>query len=102
MNRAPPVVSNPAPPLAGMPFRAQMPRMPVHPGHSGLAPLRQVWSESLDESLVCRGLVTLRPSFGGCLICRGDCDIQGLMPTIALVDDDRNILTSVSIALEAE
>ena len=27
---------------------------------------------------------------------------QGLMPTIALVDDDRNILTSVSIALEAE
>ncbi|MCB1472027.1 MAG: response regulator, partial [Rhodobiaceae bacterium] len=24
------------------------------------------------------------------------------MPTIALVDDDRNILTSVSIALEAE
>ena len=27
---------------------------------------------------------------------------HGLMPTIALVDDDRNILTSVSIALEAE
>jgi two-component system response regulator ChvI len=27
---------------------------------------------------------------------------QGHMPTIALVDDDRNILTSVSIALEAE
>ena len=27
---------------------------------------------------------------------------QGPMPTIALVDDDRNILTSVSIALEAE
>src|SRR3984957_20420433 len=26
----------------------------------------------------------------------------GLMPTIALVDDDRNILTSVYIALEAE
>ena len=25
-----------------------------------------------------------------------------MMPTIALVDDDRNILTSVSIALEAE
>ena len=24
------------------------------------------------------------------------------MPTIALIDDDRNILTSVSIALEAE
>jgi two-component system response regulator ChvI len=24
------------------------------------------------------------------------------MPTIALVDDDRNILTSVSLALEAE
>src|SRR6266566_4011186 len=27
---------------------------------------------------------------------------RGCMPTIALVDDDRNILTSVSIALEAE
>src|SRR5256884_8935320 len=27
---------------------------------------------------------------------------RSLMPTIALVDDDRNILTSVSIALEAE
>ena len=27
---------------------------------------------------------------------------QGLMPTIALVDDERNILTSVSILLEAE
>jgi two-component system response regulator ChvI len=26
----------------------------------------------------------------------------GTMPTIALVDDDRNILTSISIALEAE
>ena len=32
-----------------------------------------------------------------------DFDLWGLgMPTIALVDDDRNILTSVSIALEAE
>jgi hypothetical protein len=28
--------------------------------------------------------------------------LGGNMPTIALVDDDRNILTSVSIALEAE
>jgi two-component system, OmpR family, response regulator ChvI len=27
--------------------------------------------------------------------------LEGAMPTIALVDDDRNILTSVSIALEA-
>src|SRR3974390_1288471 len=27
---------------------------------------------------------------------------RGFMPTIALVDDDRNILTSVSMALEAE
>jgi hypothetical protein len=26
----------------------------------------------------------------------------GLVPTIALIDDDRNILTSVSIALETE
>lgn len=29
-------------------------------------------------------------------------DERGDMPTIALVDDDQNILTSVSIALEAE
>src|SRR6186713_2377854 len=33
---------------------------------------------------------------------RGRMPDRGLMPTIALVDDDRNILTSVSIALEAE
>ena len=33
---------------------------------------------------------------------RGDPTLGGNMPTIALVDDDRNILTSVSIALEAE
>src|SRR3981189_1279527 len=33
---------------------------------------------------------------------RGRTPDRGLMPTIALVDDDRNILTSVSIALEAE
>ena len=29
-------------------------------------------------------------------------DNGSLMPTIALVDDDRNILTSVSLSLEAE
>src|SRR5258705_7588516 len=34
--------------------------------------------------------------------CRGSRYGLGIMPTIALVDDDRNILTSVSIALEAE
>jgi len=33
---------------------------------------------------------------------RGDTCQEASMPTIALVDDDRNILTSVSIALEAE
>ncbi len=35
---------------------------------------------------------------------RGQADEKerGPMPTIALVDDDRNILTSVSIALESE
>src|SRR5678815_569913 len=33
---------------------------------------------------------------------RGRTPDRGFMPTIALVDDDRNILTSVSIALEAE
>src|SRR6202012_3769067 len=38
------------------------------------------------------GLSMLRPTHGK----------KAAMPTIALVDDDRNILTSVSIALEAE
>jgi two-component system, OmpR family, response regulator ChvI len=38
------------------------------------------------------GVVMLRPESCG----------RAAMPTIALVDDDRNILTSVSIALEAE
>src|SRR6478735_4225504 len=33
---------------------------------------------------------------------RGTSRKRGSMPTIALVDDDRNILTSVSMALEAE
>jgi two-component system, OmpR family, response regulator ChvI len=33
---------------------------------------------------------------------RGDTCQEASMPTIALVDDDRNILTSVSLALEAE
>src|SRR5215468_11805272 len=33
--------------------------------------------------------------------CGGTCQ-EASMPTIALVDDDHNILTSVSIALEAE
>src|SRR6186713_230816 len=33
---------------------------------------------------------------------RGRMPDRGFMPTIALVDDDRNILTSVSIALEPE
>src|SRR5215204_3719810 len=43
------------------------------------------------------GLAFLRPSGPG-----EPSGNRGLMPTIALVDDDRNILTSVSIALEAE
>src|SRR3712207_4252248 len=34
--------------------------------------------------------------------CRAGVTREAYMPTIALVDDDRNILTSVSIALEAE
>src|SRR4051794_5711608 len=47
---------------------------------------------------------TFRPSFAGFNArCGAAFAAKGrLMPTIALVDDDRNILTSVSIALEAE
>src|SRR5437016_13704678 len=79
-----------------------------------------------DESRLCRGIVTLRPSFPGpnrpggpaaakpggvpaspacamgiTVLPRTVTD-HGLMPTIALADDDRNILTSVSLALEGE
>jgi two-component system, OmpR family, response regulator ChvI len=51
-------------------------------------------------------VVTVLPPLAGLVMkCRaswrGDMP-GGIMPTIALVDDDRNILTSVSIALEAE
>ena len=66
----------------------------------------------------CRNLVTLQPSLH-CSVTTSEAQLCGaslecspfqppnvtesrLMPTIALVDDDRNILTSVSIALEAE
>src|SRR3954469_23063595 len=59
--------------------------------------------KAFDESRVCRRLVTFRPRLGGWLRPGGaPSGIRGFMPTIALVDDDRNILTSVSIALEAE
>src|SRR5438045_8904582 len=62
---------------------------------------------------LCSGFaVTFRPMFmvqgDGVLICGEVSDSRQTllrevaMPTIALVDDDRNILTSVSIALEAE
>src|SRR5262245_65701980 len=58
--------------------------------------------KAFDESWVCRGIDTLRPAFRA----SNDAGVarteQVFMPTIALVDDDRNILTSVSIALEAE
>src|SRR5258708_9857645 len=51
-------------------------------------------------------MVTLRPSLVGFQRPGVDpsdpSENRGFMPTIALVDDDRNILTSVSIALEAE
>jgi two-component system, OmpR family, response regulator ChvI len=56
----------------------------------------------LDESRICRRIVTFRPSFFAALGLNDEPQGKGLMPTIALVDDDRNILTSVSIALEAE
>src|SRR5690349_25139782 len=57
--------------------------------------------KAFDESCLCRGIDTLRPSFPGFKVPGAPSRI-GYMPTIALVDDDRNILTSVSIALEAE
>jgi hypothetical protein len=45
------------------------------------------------------GFVTFRPCFG-LFKAKGACapTQEGVMPTIALVDDDRNILTSISIA----
>ena len=51
--------------------------------------------------------VTFRPTFAGFENSELARELstshgRGAMPTIALVDDDRNILTSVSIALEAE
>src|SRR5262245_13716777 len=58
-------------------------------------------NKPLDESRLCQGFATFRPCFGGFKVATANAGI-GAMPTIALVDDDRNILTSVSIALEAE
>jgi CheY-like chemotaxis protein len=57
----------------------------------------------LDRRYSFAGFVTFRPCFGG-FKAKGRARErqEGDMPTIALVDDDRNILTSVSIALEAE
>jgi two-component system response regulator ChvI len=50
-----------------------------------------------ERSHISAALVTERPRR------RARCaEPEDMMPTIALVDDDRNILTSVSIALEAE
>src|SRR5437868_13791130 len=52
-----------------------------------------------------QGAVTFRPMFAGFKASPtrfGTHYGKLVMPTIALVDDDRNILTSVSIALEAE
>src|SRR4029078_3383633 len=59
--------------------------------------------QQIDESRIWRRIVTFQPSFTGFKAkdFRPTGDFR-LMPTIALVDDDRNILTSVSIALEAE
>src|SRR5712675_1023818 len=73
------------------------------------------WS-ALSAKAFLRNSVTLQPSLHCSLTVRShfrgaslDCPPlrplsfeSRLMPTIALVDDDRNILTSVSIALEAE
>src|SRR5260370_27721985 len=48
-------------------------------------------------------MVTFKASFVGFQVLRVNRPgTGGFMPTIALVDEDRNILTSVSIALEAE
>ena len=57
-------------------------------------------NKPFDESRVCQGFATFQPCFGGFKVSRANAGSS--MPTIALVDDDRNILTSVSIALEAE
>jgi two-component system response regulator ChvI len=60
---------------------------------------------TLQPSLHCSLTVLLRPPHRRMIVfCRiaHPASESRLMPTIALVDDDRNILTSVSIALEAE
>src|ERR1700754_2979708 len=59
--------------------------------------------EHIDESYVCRGSDTFQPPFTGRVLrVLPQPSRNFAMPTIALVDDDRNILTSVSIALESE
>ena len=57
----------------------------------------------IEESSHCRGTVTLRPSVVRLARPLGEnlLEPEG-MTTIALVDDNRKILTSVSIALEIE
>src|SRR5258708_35754579 len=59
--------------------------------------------KTFEESRHCRAKVILRPTFLRLTTFRVTTKgTGGLMPTIALVDDDRNILTSVSIAFETE
>jgi two-component system, OmpR family, response regulator ChvI len=70
-------------------------------GFSG-ALLTGILGKLLDESRICPGIATFRPSFFAAFVAGEPSRQGGFMPTIALVDDDRNILTSVSIALEAE
>jgi two-component system, OmpR family, response regulator ChvI len=53
---------------------------------------------SSDTFVPLPGIVIAEPGFGGAAIRR----MEDFMPTIAIVDDDRNILTSVSTALEIE
>jgi two-component system response regulator ChvI len=62
-----------------------------------------LFEESLNFAAI---IVTVSPPLAGLVAkcrARGAATCQeASMPTIALIDDDRNILTSVSIALEAE
>ena len=66
-------------------------------------PLTAPLGKTFEESRHCRAKVILRPTFLRLSTFRVTTKgTGGLMPTIALVDDDRNILTSVSIAFETE
>jgi two-component system response regulator ChvI len=61
-----------------------------------------IWSQREPDRATCLARRLPAGSMSAPMTAYVDKKKDQLMPTIALVDDDRNILTSVSIALEAE